>query len=253
MSTTSPVPDGVFGLGTSSSGPSASGRPLAPSVFPTPPAMRPTLHGRKGLVVAGHPIAAHVASTVLELGGNAIDAGVAGGLVMNVVQADMCSFGGIAPMLVRRAGEPEVSSIAGVGTWSASASIDAFVARHGMNMAPGVSTSVVPSAVAAWISALRHGGTWGFADVATWAIELAEDGFVVDPVVAAGVRVFSTTFRQWKSTTDIFCPGGEPARVGSVLIQPKLAEVIRHVADAERRALRSGSPRTGGLDAAHRA
>ena len=42
---------------------------------------------------------------MLDRGGNAIDAGVAGGLVLNVVQPDMCNFGGVAPILVRPAGE----------------------------------------------------------------------------------------------------------------------------------------------------
>ena len=54
-------------------------------------------------------------------GGNAIDAGVAAGLASNVVQPDMCNFGGIASVLVRRAGDPTPYSVAGVGTWGASA------------------------------------------------------------------------------------------------------------------------------------
>lgn len=62
------------------------------------------------MVSAGHPLAALAAALVLERGGNAIDAGVAGGLASNVVLVDMCNFGGVAPILVRAAGSADVWS-----------------------------------------------------------------------------------------------------------------------------------------------
>ena len=64
-------------------------------------------------MAAGHHLAAQAAARVLESGGNAVDAGVAGGLVLNVVQPDMCNFGGVAPILVRPAGGDAVWSVAG--------------------------------------------------------------------------------------------------------------------------------------------
>lgn len=249
----SKVQDGVFGLGTTSAGTGRGGRPLAPSVFPAQDAHRPTLHGTHGLVVAGHPIAAQVAAAVLELGGNAIDAAVAGGLAMNIVQADMCSFGGVAPILFKRAGEVSVQSIAGVGTWSATASIEGFVERHGYDMEPGVTPTIVPAAAAAWIAALRSGGTWSFSAAAKWAIELASDGFVVDAVVAAGLTVFGQTFKRWPSTVEIFWPNGAPPAVGTVIRQPRLAASMAMLCDAEASALEDGATRDAALVAAHRA
>jgi gamma-glutamyltranspeptidase/glutathione hydrolase len=224
-------------------------RPRGPSVFPTPESMRPTLRGTHGLVVAGNPLASQVAAAVLEAGGNAIDAGVSGSLALTVVQPDMCSLGGIAPILFRRAGEHVVHSVAGVGTWSSTASIAAFRARHGDTMPPGVAASVVPAAPAAYIAALRAAGTWRFHEVAAKAIELAADGFPVDPTLSAGLELFGEVFQQWSSTTDIYWPDGKPAPTGSLLRQPDLARVLSALAAAD-----AGQPdRDSGLAATHRA
>ena len=59
--------------------------------------------GRKWIVAAGHPLAAQAAARVLANGGNAIDAGVAGGFMLGVVHPDMVSFAGVAPILVHLA------------------------------------------------------------------------------------------------------------------------------------------------------
>ena len=85
--------------------------------YPPPESLRPTIYGERYVVSAGHPLVAEVASEVLALGGNAIDAGVAAGLAAGVIQPDMCNLGGIAPIVVRPAGSEQVFSVAGVGWW----------------------------------------------------------------------------------------------------------------------------------------
>src|SRR5262249_41978178 len=75
------------------------------------PAYRPTATvqaiGSRWAVAAGHALAAEAAAHVLGAGGNAIDAGVAGGLTLGVVHPDMVSVAGVAPILVHvaRTGE----------------------------------------------------------------------------------------------------------------------------------------------------
>src|SRR5207247_141402 len=61
---------------------------------------RPMVTATKHNVVAGHPLAAQAAFAILEDGGNAVDAGVAAGLVLAVVQSDVVNFAGVAPMLI---------------------------------------------------------------------------------------------------------------------------------------------------------
>lgn len=215
-----------------------------PGVFPPPESLRPTLVGSRYMVSAGHPLVAQAAARVFERGGNAIDAGVAGGLVANVVQVDMCNFGGVAPILVRPASSDRVWSVAGLGTWGREASVEAFRARFGEDMPLGGPVAIVPAAPAAWITALARFGTWSFADVAEAAIELARDGFLMDARTAVGLEITGRGFSRWESSRSVLWPEGRAPRVGERLRQPHLAALIERLAQAEREA---------GLDAAHRA
>src|SRR5688500_11452036 len=78
---------------------------------------RPLLTGLTHMAVAGHYGAAHAAFRILEAGGNAIDAGVAGGIALGVLQSDIVNVAGVAPTLVYVAALDGVVSIAGLGTW----------------------------------------------------------------------------------------------------------------------------------------
>ena len=63
-------------------------------------AYRPLMAGTRHIVSAGHYLAAQTGLMILEAGGNAIDAGVAAGLTLNVVEPQMCCFTGVAPIMI---------------------------------------------------------------------------------------------------------------------------------------------------------
>jgi gamma-glutamyltranspeptidase/glutathione hydrolase len=211
------------------------------------------------MAVTGHPLTVQVAGRVLESGGNAIDAGVAAGLATNVVQVDMCNLGGIAPILIRSADTDDVVSVAGVGRWSSSATVEGYVALHGTAMPPGMAASIVPGALAGWLSALENFGTWSFADVAAPAIELASEGFVLDATVASGLDMFAWMFEQWPSSAAVYCIDGRRTRPGDRLVQPDLARLFMGLVESESTSQSSPSGassedrRRSGLDAVRRA
>jgi gamma-glutamyltranspeptidase/glutathione hydrolase len=208
-----------------------------PKVVPPPESLRPTLVGTRYAVSAGHHLAAEATARVLDGGGNAIDAGVAGGLVLNVVQPDMCNFGGVAPILVRAAGSDDVWSVSGLGGWGREATLDAFKARYGEELPEGPGNAVVPGAPDAWLTALERWGTRSFAEVAGPALELAEEGFALDQRAALSIALHA---RDWDTTRAAYRPAGRDLQPGDVLRQPELAALLRRLADA------------GGIDAARR-
>src|SRR5207253_2019695 len=123
--------------------------------------------GARWAVAAGHPLAAAAAARLLQAGGNAVDAGVAGGLCLGVVHPDMVSFAGVAPVLVHLARARETWQVSGVGPYPRAVTLEYFRDRHRGEIPPGVPRTVVPAAPAAWLTALARWGTMAVAaDVA---------------------------------------------------------------------------------------
>src|SRR5262245_41809966 len=72
--------------------------------------LRPLIQGTNGVVVSSHPAAAMAGLDILRRGGNAIDAGVAVGLALNVVHAHECNFLGVAPTIMYLDGRRRVGT-----------------------------------------------------------------------------------------------------------------------------------------------
>jgi gamma-glutamyltranspeptidase/glutathione hydrolase len=191
------------------------------------------------MISAGHPLVAQVAARILEQGGTAIDAGVAAGLASNVVQSDMCNLGGVAPVLLRQAGDSQIWSISGVGVWSREATIERFRARYPDDMPLGAPCSVVPAAVGAWIAAMSRFGTLSFTEVAAPAIEYALKGFRLDRRAALAYALMGSGFKDWETTRAIYWPQGRPPREGDRLRQDDLAATLKRLVEAERGADRA--------------
>lgn len=206
---------------------------LVPGTYPPPRSMRPALIGENWAVVAGHARVATIAAEIFEAGGNAIDAGVAAGIASNVIQVDMANFGGIAPILVRQSGASDAYSVAGVGRWSRSVTLELMLEKHGGKMPLDGAPAIVPGAPAAWIAALERFGTMSFADVAAPAIELAINGFLIDQSLATSLEITGRNFRRWKTSLDIYRPADQALDVGDRLIQQALGQLLQRLANAE--------------------
>ena len=201
-----------------------------PALFPPPESLRPTIVGRDFVVSAGHPIIAQVMAEVMAKGGTAVDAGVAGGLLSNIVQVDMCNLGGVAPTLVRPASSTEIHVIDGVGPWGREVTLDAFLARHGGQMPLGSPVGVVPAAFDAWCTALLRFGTWRLADVMAPAIDYARRGFPLDQRSAKAFELLGNGFAGYEASRAVYWPKGRPPRAGEWLVQADLAQTLSRLA-----------------------
>jgi gamma-glutamyltranspeptidase/glutathione hydrolase len=185
---------------------------------------------------------------ILRQGGNAVDAGVAAGICLDVVFPDLCSFGGVAPLIVYHAATDELVSISGLGYWGRRANRDYFIDYEGGEIPPGVKRSIVPGAPDSWLTALARYGRLSFAEVVQPAIELCEGGFVVYPSLQRNLAAVAGQLRQWPSTAAVMLPSGEAPVTGTILKQPDLARTFRRLTAAEARA--SGRGRAAGIEAA---
>ncbi|MCC7487137.1 MAG: gamma-glutamyltransferase family protein [Burkholderiales bacterium] len=206
---------------------------------------RLSIMGTRHVVSAGHYLAAHAGFQVLEAGGNAIDAGVAAGIAIGVLQTDKVNFAGVAPQIVYTAKNRKVTSIDGLGVWPKAITPDYFEKRHGGRIPPGVERCVVPAAPDAWLTALEHFGTMSFGDVAASAIRFAREGFPMHPMMAAFIRKNEANYRRWPGSRKVFLPKGRAPEVGEVFRQPDLAKTLQYMADEEKRAARRKGRRAG--------
>ena len=230
---------------------------MAPQAAPAPReagetyAQRPALRGTRHMAAAGHYGAAHAAFAILEAGGNAVDAAVAGGIALGVLQPDIVNVAGVAPIMLRMA-DGEVWTIAGLGPWPAAADPDLFLREYGGLIPDGVLRTVVPAAPDAWITALKRFGTMRFGEVVAAAIRFAE-GFPVYPLLADMIAARAEKYARWPSSAAIFLPDGKPPQLGKIFVQADLARSLRYMADEETAALARGGDRLAGLEAARAA
>jgi gamma-glutamyltranspeptidase/glutathione hydrolase len=199
-------------------------------------------------ISSGHQLATEAGLALLDAGGNAVDAGVAAGIALEVLHCDLVNVAGVAPIMIRMAATGEVITIDGLGTWPAAASVDVFEREHGGAIPEGILRTVVPAAPAAWITALRHFGTMTFAEVAAAALRCAREGFPVYPLFAQFITNNEASYRRWAENRRIFLPEGRPPRVGELFVQEDLAASLQYMIDQERAA---AGDREQGLKAAY--
>lgn len=185
---------------------------------------RPTLQGTFGMVSSTHWLASQSAMAVLEDGGNAYDAAVAGAFVLHVVEPHLNGPAGEAPILLAPAGG-EVRVLCGQGVAPAGATV-AHYRSLGLDLVPGTGplAAAVPGAFDAWMLLLRDHGTKSLADVLRYAIGYAEHGHPPVERVGETVETVRELFEtEWTSSADVYLPGGKAPRPGELFANPALA------------------------------
>ncbi len=212
---------------------------------------RPEIQGTRFAVSSGHYFASQAAFEVLQAGGNAIDAGVAAGLALGVLQSDLVSCAGVAPIILWDAKRAQMVTISGLGGWPAKADIEYFRREHGGAIPVGPMRTVVPSAPAAWIAALDSFGTMSFGDVAHYAVRFARDGFPMNELLRQTIVNNRKDYAAFDHAAEIYLSeNGEPPQVGELFYQKALANSLQYMIDEEHAALQHGSDRRQALQAA---
>ena len=192
---------------------------------------RPEIAGTFGVAASTHWLASQVAMAVLERGGNAFDAAVAGAFTLHVAEPHLNGPGGDAPIILHSARTGTQHVICGQGPSPQAATLDAFRALD-LDLIPGTGLlpAVVPGAFDAWCRLLRDWGTWELPDVLSYAIGYARNGCHVVPRISAQIATMRPMFeREWTSSAAVFLPGGDVPVPGSLLRRPALADTYERV------------------------
>jgi gamma-glutamyltranspeptidase/glutathione hydrolase len=169
---------------------------------------RPELRGDLGMVASTHWLASAAGMSVLERGGNAADAAVATGFVLQVVEPHLNGPGGEVPILLWDPRESAVRVLAGQGVTPAAATPEHFQGI-GLDLVPGTGplAATVPGAFGAWMLLLEGWGTWSLRDVLEPAIWYAEKGWPLLPSIASTIDMVQETFADdWPTSAERWLP-----------------------------------------------
>ena len=202
-----------------------------PEVFTT----RPVIMGTHGMVASGHYLASRIGLHILEEGGNAVDAAVAMGFALAVLEPYIYGIGGEVPILIHLADEGRVVTLSGQGPAPRKATIEWF-RSNGIDAVPGdgLLAAAVPDAVSTWIEALSRFGTMSLSTVLSPAIELAERGFPMFERLSLALERSSGRFLEaWPTSAKAYLPGGRAPSTGEIYVQKDLAGMFRRILEAE--------------------
>ena len=198
-----------------------------------PPAAGATAPALNALIATSHPLAAQAGLEMLRRGGNAVDAAVAASAVLSVVEPMSTALGGDTFALLYDHATRTVRGLNGSGRSPAALSLECLETR-GLGSLPEQSglSVMVPGSVRAWADCVRTHGRLGWDIVLGPAIDCAEQGFVVTPVVSTIWARHSQKLSRHSETARVFLPGGQVPKVGSRFCNPDLGRTLRLLAEA---------------------
>ncbi|WP_319825475.1 gamma-glutamyltransferase family protein [Thalassovita sp.] len=183
----------------------------------------------EGMCATSHPLAAKVAVDILQRGGNAMDAAIAGAVLLGICEPQMTGIGGDCFVLFNLPGSDEVLALNGSGRAPAAAAA-ADLRDRGLSTVPvdGPESVTIPGAVDAFCTLSESHGKLGLDALLAPAIDYAERGVPVAPRVAfdwptAGARLNEQGRRHYMID-------GQPGKVGQMFRAPGQAEVLRRIA-----------------------
>jgi gamma-glutamyltranspeptidase/glutathione hydrolase len=203
--------------------------------------MRPVIRGRQAAVSSMKPEATEAGRRILQAGGNAFDAIVAGQAALAVTDFPMNGVGSDAVVLVYDARKQAVFSINAEPRAPRLATIEWYQKNNDgkLPLSDGLLAGGIPGVVDAWYILLDRWGTLDFARVLQPAIDLAENGFPLSERLANLIAA-SNKISKYPTTMRVYRPGGESPKAASIFRNPDLARTLKKLVEAEKSAKAKG-------------
>ncbi len=188
------------------------------------------VYAPNGVAATSQPLATTTALSVLQRGGNAIDAAVAAAAVLTVVEPMMTGIGGDMFALFWSAKEKKLVGLNASGRAGSLMTRAELVKRGRTRVERGVESVTVPGALAGWDILLKKYGTMSLAQVIQPAIEYADNGFVVTPVIAGDWAGGERLLARDSGAKTTFLVNGKAPKAGDWFRNPDYAATLRLVA-----------------------
>jgi gamma-glutamyltranspeptidase/glutathione hydrolase len=197
---------------------------------------------RHGIVATSDPLAAQAGLDVLRQGGNAIDAAVAAGAMLDVTSQNDTGIGGDLFALVWSAKDKKLYALNSGGWAPAGWTPEFFTAQLGVMRVPsnGVNSATVPGAISGYDALLKRFGTLTFKETFERAAELAEQGWGLAERRHSDLRGATMGLRADPDSAQTFLVNGQTPPLYGIIKNPGLAKALRLIQKQGRDAFYKG-------------
>ncbi len=187
----------------------------------------------RNVVATSHPLAASAGLRMLARGGNAIDAAVAAAAAIVITEPVSNGLG--SDLFAQVWDGQRLHGLNASGTAPAAWTAEYFSSRYGPDAAArrpvrGWDTVTVPGVVAGWAALHGRFGRLAFEDVLAPAIDLAERGFAVSPIVQDKWQRGAALLADQPGFAEHFLPSGRVPAIGEHVVIPGIARALRRIA-----------------------
>ncbi|MDM0069508.1 gamma-glutamyltransferase family protein [Variovorax sp. J31P207] len=186
----------------------------------------------RNVVSTSHPLAAQAGLRILQQGGNAVDAAVATAAVMTLVEPVSNGLGSDAFCILWDG--KKLHGLNASGCAPAAWTPEYFRKKHGADAATppmrGMDSVTVPGAVGSWVALSERFGKLPFADLMAPAIEIAERGYLMPPVVQQKWAAATPVLQAQPGFAQTFLPWGRAPEVGELFRFPAAAHALKAIA-----------------------
>lgn len=189
----------------------------------------------RNVVATSQPLAASAGLAMMRRGGNAVDAAIAAAAAISLTEP--CSNGLGSDNFAIVWDGARLHGLNASGTAPSTWTPRYFQQRYGSDPAArpmrGWDTVTVPGAVAGWAALHQRFGRLRFDEVLAPAIEYAERGFAVSPIVQDKWQRATPLLAGLPGFDQHFLPGGRAPEVGEHFVLPGAAHALKRIADSK--------------------
>jgi gamma-glutamyltranspeptidase/glutathione hydrolase len=185
-----------------------------------------------GLVVSDNPLATQAGTEILDRGGNAVDAAIATGFALAVVDQAASGLGGGGFMIIYDTKDKRAHALDFRETAPAAARADLYV-RKG-KPTPSLSLTgalavAVPGEVAGLLTAMQRFGSLPLTVLMAPAIRLATEGFPLDAALRYAIERQSSNMKKFPELGRVFLVNDEVPHEGEMIRQPDLGQTLKAI------------------------
>jgi gamma-glutamyltranspeptidase/glutathione hydrolase len=195
----------------------------------------------RNVVSTSHPLASTAGLRMRLLGGNAVDAAIAAAAALTIVEPVSNGLGSDSFCLIWDG--KELHGLNASGRAPQAWTPEYFKRKHPGSIAPpkrGMDSVTVPGAVASWAALSERFGKLPFAELMQPAIEIAERGYLLSPVVQQKWEAATPELQGQPGFANSFLPWGRAPKVGELFKFASAAKGLRAIAATRGKALYGG-------------